>query len=221
MDATTIAEEASMISGFDAAVLFILVVSGLISLSRGFTAEALNLAAVAGSIIVTIMGGDYLTAYMLNYVSPEFMATAISYAIVGILSLMIFKTIANKIGSMVKESSLGLIDRTLGGLFGFIRGVLIISFAHLLVNLFTTPSDYDFFKNAKSRPLIEYGSSMLSSIKDIKKDHNEVIEDLKAGSRLIKRQMSSFPVSNNNTIKYDAKIREEFDQMVQKTTKEK
>ena len=217
----TLTEQSLFISIFDACILFILVISGLISFLRGFTSEALSLLSLIAAIVVTIFGVDYLTSFLRVYIQSDFMATGISYAFIGIISLLIFKTIAQKIGAMIRSSAIGLIDRSLGMIFGLIRGLVIFSFTHLLASIFVQPTDYSFFKEAKSRPLIEYGSSMLSSIKNFKNIFKEEIQDIKNIDELRNKYGSSFPSKKEELIEYKEKARKKLDEIVEKVTKEK
>lgn len=128
------------------------------------------------------------------------MASIISYAALGIFSLLIFKFIAVMTGKMIKESHIGALDRGLGALFGMARGMLIVSFLYLLTTPFYSPGNYpEWFEGAKSRPLIEYGASVINTLNPYKDDINfeERRKDMEALDRL-KNMVPSFPSTRDD-----------------------
>ena len=142
------------------------------------------------------------------------MASMITYAALGIFSLLIFKFVAVMAGKMIKESHIGALDRGLGALFGMARGMLIVSFLYLLTTPFYSPGNYpDWFEQSKSRPLIEYGASMINSLNPYKDDidFEERRKDMEALDRL-KDMVPSFPSSSDET-GYEKENRDELDKL--------
>lgn len=191
---------------------------------RGFTTEALSLAAWVGAIFITLQGHPILVPYVGEFVSPDFMASIITYAALGILSLMLFKFIAVMIGKTIKESHIGALDRGLGILFGIARGMLLVSFAYLLTTPFISPGQYPvWFEEAKSKPLIEYGANVLNAMNPYKDSEafEERKKDLEALERL-RKMTPSFPSSNNSSSNgpgYEKETREELDKLIKENTK--
>ena len=89
------------------------------------------------ALFVTLQGHPILYPYIVDLVQPDFMASVITYAALGIISLIVFKFIGSIIGRTIKESHIGALDRGLGILFGMARGMLLISFAYLLTTPFS------------------------------------------------------------------------------------
>jgi membrane protein required for colicin V production len=152
------------------------------------------------------------------------MASMITYAALGIISLIIFKFAAVMIGKMIKESHVGALDRGLGVLFGIARGMLIVSFLYLLTTPFYSPGNYpQWFEEAKSRPLIEYGASVINAANPYKDDidFEERRKDMEALDRL-KDMVPSFPsssVSGDKETQYDDETREELNKLLREGTK--
>ena len=191
----------------------------LIAITRGFTTEALSLVAWVAAIILTLQGHPYLYPYIVEYVQPDFMASIITYAALGIFSLLIFKFVAVMAGKLIKESHIGALDRGLGALFGMERGMLIVSFLYLLTTPFYSPGNYpEWFEEAKSRPLIEYGASIINSLNPYKDDidFEERRRDMEALDRL-KDMVPSFPSSNDET-NYEKENREELDNLFKESS---
>ncbi|WP_417318089.1 CvpA family protein [Emcibacter sp.] len=206
----------------DVIVISTLLISGIISWSKGFTTEALSLAAWAGAIIITLQGHPVVSPHTYKLIQPEIMADIITYALLGIGSLVIFKLIASTVGRRIKESHIGALDRGLGILFGTLRGMLLICFVYLLTTPFISPKNYpDWFIEAKSRPLVEYGASMLNAMNPYKDDIDleETRKDIEALERL-KKMMPSFPSNSRKEEGYDKKSTEEMDELFKKLSDE-
>ncbi len=178
----------------------------------------------AAAIFITLQGHPILFPYIVEFVQPDFMASMITYAALGILSLMVFKFVAVIAGKTIKESHIGALDRGLGVLFGTARGMLLVSFLYLLTTPFYSPGNYpEWFEEAKSRPLIEYGASVINSVNPYKDDINfeERRKDMEALDRL-KDMVPSFPSGNNSNEEdalYEKENREELDKLIKDSSK--
>lgn len=206
---------------FDTAVLMILTISGIMALSKGFTTEFLSLVAWAGAVFITLQGHPFLAPYAYKLISPEFMADIILYAFLGIFSLMALKYLATAIGDRIKKSHIGALDRALGTLFGLVRGMLAVSFLYLLATIFISERHYPgWFKEAKARPLVEYGASMLNSMNPYKDsiDFEERRKDIEALQRL-KKMMPSFPSTGPSSGKEDEESKKQMDELFEKLSK--
>lgn len=196
----------------------------LIAVTRGFTTEALSLAAWVLALFVTLQGHPIVYPYIVGIVQPDQMASMITYAGLGISSLILFKFLGGVIGKMVKESHIGALDRGLGVLFGIVRGMFIVSFAYLLTTPFFSRDEYpESFMEAKSRPLIEYGASMLNSMNPYKNE--PLFGEDSIGTDwfgIFKNVVPSFPASNDDNereTQYDDESREELRNLIEEGTK--
>ena len=216
--------EGLTINAVDIIVLLIIGASAIIALMRGFTTEALSLGAWIGAIFVTLQGHPILVSKISTFVQPDFMASMVTYATLGILSLIVFKYIAVMIGKLIKESHIGALDRGLGVLFGIARGMLLVSFCYLLTTPFYSPGNYpEWFEQSKSKPLIEYGASIVNALNPYKDDvdFEERRKDMDALDRL-KKMVPSFPsdtTSGTNDGQYKKEELEELNKLVNDTTK--
>lgn len=111
-------------SGFDSAVAGILLVSLLLGVWRGLIHEVLSLLGwpiafvlsklFAGNIAPMIPGGQ------------ESIRVALAYAAVFVAALIVWSVLARLLSKLAKAAGLGWLDRGLGGLFGLLRGMLVI-----------------------------------------------------------------------------------------------
>jgi membrane protein required for colicin V production len=115
----------------DFAVLGVLAVSGLLALSRGLVREVLGLGAWAGAAAFTWWALPLARPRFEQWISsPEWVGPATAAALF-IGSLLILMVISGWIGSIVRASALGGLDRTLGLVFGLARGALLVVFAYI------------------------------------------------------------------------------------------
>ncbi len=150
---------------FDIIIIMILAVSALFAFGKGFVTEVLSLAAWAGAILVTLYGLAWAAGYGREYISPEPLADMITAAVLFFASLVLFKLLGSFIGDRVRMGPIGFLDRSLGALFGLIRGILIVSAGYLLLNVFLSEKRQpDWVQEAKLIRFVSYGAEMLSEI---------------------------------------------------------
>jgi membrane protein required for colicin V production len=122
-------------------LLAVLLVSVAFGILRGFTRELLGLV----SWILAVTAALFLAPTTLGWLEPHIatpsLRIAASYALVFFVFLVIGSIVTAVVTSLVRKSPLSGVDRTIGGGFGLIRGVLV---AVLLVWVFgLTPARQD------------------------------------------------------------------------------
>lgn len=161
--------ETLSITAFDVAVLAVIGLSLVFAFVHGFVSELLGLLAWGGAIFLTIFGYAWGADFTRQYVSPDFVADLVTLVALFIASLMVLKLLATFIGDRVRQSNVGFLDRSLGALFGVLRGILVVSAVYLAFL-----SIWSFFggektmppwiKEARTRPLVGYGAEMLGQL---------------------------------------------------------
>ncbi|MNM82628.1 Colicin V production protein [compost metagenome] len=104
----------------------IIVVSSLISLSRGFVKEALSLLTwiVAGAI--AWMFGGALSQHLAPYIQLPSARVIAACAILFVATLLVGALVNFLIGELVRVTGMSGTDRVLGMVFGGARGVLLV-----------------------------------------------------------------------------------------------
>lgn len=147
---------------FDLIVAVVIALSGLIALARGMAKELLKLGAWLGAGVATLYGFAYARPYVRAYVPFQTLADAIAGVGIFIVTLVIFTLIANVISKRVKDSSLSALDRSLGFLFGLVRGGVIVCVGYLLLTWILTPAQMpQWILEAVSRPVVERSVAVL------------------------------------------------------------
>jgi membrane protein required for colicin V production len=137
----------------DLIILGIIAFSILISFWRGFISEVLSF---ASWVIAFLIAGNfylYLGSYLAQIDQPtlqqsELLRNGLAALILFIVSLIFCSLIESLIYRLVEFSSLTTVDRILGGAFGALRGVLIVSALLFFADAFTTASQSDLWKES-------------------------------------------------------------------------
>src|SRR5579864_7656965 len=106
----------------DLVVLGVVALSAVLAFTRGLVREVLSLAAWAGAIFIAI--------WALPRVRPQFNAwfgtspwvDPAAFAAVFIISLIVLMIISRWLSALVRASPISGLDRTLGMVFGLVRG---------------------------------------------------------------------------------------------------
>ena len=114
-----------MLTAFDVGFGVLVLISAVLATARGLTREILSL--------VTWLGSAAIAAYMYfkhpeiaeGYIKEKMVADVATVAVSFIVSLIILHVITMRIADFVVDSRIGALDRTLGFIFGALRGILI------------------------------------------------------------------------------------------------
>jgi membrane protein required for colicin V production len=124
-----------MISGFtsvDIGIVILLAFSAVVGFFRGFTREFLGIIGWVGAIIVTIKGIPLARPYVAPYIHDPFLRDLVIGLFFFIVTLTLLGMLSRHFSVRIKSSMLGGLDRSLGVIFGFSRGALIICVAYLV-----------------------------------------------------------------------------------------
>ncbi|MDH5187592.1 MAG: CvpA family protein [Rhodospirillaceae bacterium] len=150
---------------FDVAVIAVLAVSGVLAFARGFVHEVLSIAGWVGAFFAAMYGTPLLKPLMLQVINDEFFASLALGAIIFISTLIILSMLTKSISRRVKDSALGALDRSLGVLFGFLRGAIIVCLAYIALE-WVIPADEQgpWVREAKAIQMVEIGAGALKAL---------------------------------------------------------
>lgn len=117
----------------DLVVLALLVLSGLIGLMRGGAREVLGLCAWVGAAVLATRLYPQGLPLSRRLIGDDAVADPVAFLVVFVVLLIAFLLVAAALGSLVRGSLLGSLDRLVGGAFGLVRGFAVLVVAYLVV----------------------------------------------------------------------------------------
>ena len=125
----------------DLIILSIIVISVVISLMRGFVKEALSLAGWLVSLWVAMTFSSGMAELFGSSIKDPTLRLLAAFISLFILSLMVGAIINFFATQLVQRVGLTGVDRTIGGVFGFLRGILLVTIIVMLLGLTTLPTE--------------------------------------------------------------------------------
>jgi len=126
----------------DAAAISIIVLSAVFSLVRGFVREALGVAAWVGAAFAALRGYQFAQPYVASVVTMKNLVVPISIGVIFVIILIILSIISAWVGGLVRESALSSLDRSLGLVFGAVRGAIILALAYIGLSMFVPANEW-------------------------------------------------------------------------------
>jgi len=146
----------------DFIVLGIIFASGFLAYLRGAVREFFFLATWGGAIAATILLYDVTLPLALQWVGDPLLAAIANGAAIFVITLTLMTVISALIVKRAEDSHLSALDRSLGFVFGIVRGVFIVCLIYLLYTLAaSTEEQPSWLKDAKLTPLIASGAEMM------------------------------------------------------------
>lgn len=125
----------------DLVILAIIGISALISLLRGFLREVLSLLAWVLAFWVALSFTPLVAPWLAAYVEVPSVRLILAFAALFVVTLLSVSLIGHIIVKLVGKTGLTGTDRTLGLLFGMVRGGLVVLLLVLLAGLTQIPQD--------------------------------------------------------------------------------
>ena len=110
----------------DVVVIFVIFLSALFSLIRGFVKEAISLATWIIAIWLAATFAPKLAAALPNSIESEAVRQAIGFGVLFVLTLIVGTIVNTLVNQIVKKTGLSGADRIFGVFFGVLRGGLIV-----------------------------------------------------------------------------------------------
>ncbi|WIY53807.1 CvpA family protein [Devosia sp. YIM 151766] len=156
-----------MLTAFDVGVGVLVLISAILATARGLTREVLSLATWAGSAAIAVYMWQYHPDIARQYIAEPVVADIATVVVSFIVALIVLHLLTMRIADFVVDSRIGPIDRTLGFVFGVLRGVLI-AIVITIFGLWLLPNNLpDWAANAQTLPhLRNMGDTLISMLPD-------------------------------------------------------
>jgi len=151
----------------DIIVVAVILLSGLFAFARGFVKEALSVAAWVGAAFAGLYALPYAAPIADRFLPKGPVADATAAVTVFVIALVLLSLATSAIAGRVKESSLSAVDRTLGLIFGLVRGLVLVCLAYIVLSwalpLGKQPPP-SWIAEARTLPLLANGAERLRGL---------------------------------------------------------
>lgn len=132
----------------DGLVIALILISGFMAYARGFVREVLSILGWGGAAVIAFIfapqGKDlvYEIPFVSGFVGDSCeIALIISFVLIFLVALVVISLFTPLLAGAVSRSSLGVLDRMFGFVFGLARGVLLVVVALFAYDQFLGDSD--------------------------------------------------------------------------------
>ncbi len=149
----------------DIVVIAIVLISGLLALARGMVRELLSVAGWIAAAFATLYGFGYTRPLAREWIPITWAADAAAGLSIFLVTLVLVTLLSSMIAKRVQNSRFSALDRSLGFLFGILRGGVLLSLAYLLMNWALTAEEQPkWVRTARSLPVLAYGADLLTKL---------------------------------------------------------
>jgi membrane protein required for colicin V production len=131
----------------------------------GFSNEFFGLLGLIAAFVITSFAGHMMDGPMATMLPDNAMGHMFGRAIVFLACILVINIAATAAASALRTVISSPVDHSMGVIFGFMRGALIILLPFLLVNLYIDPKVYpDWLVESHSYPYLEAGARQLRHV---------------------------------------------------------
>lgn len=141
----------------DGILIVIMLISALLAMIRGFSREVLSIVSWVVAGVAAVYFYKLLTPFVTENIpiaSNPLVADAISAASIFLVVLIIVSYLTMLLADMIIDSRIGVLDRTLGFIFGAARGALLVIITLMGFLWLANEQEPDWVANAKSKPML-------------------------------------------------------------------
>ncbi len=182
----------------DIGIAVILLISALLAFMRGFVHEVLSVGGWIGATFATIYGLPYLRSYVREWIPNVLAADLATGLLIFVSTLVILSLFTRSFSKRIRDSALNALDRSLGFLFGVLRGAILICLAYIGFEIVMPPPEQpekgtveeaeelrpEWLLSARSLPLVQTGAELLRAlVPDDAQDAAEAAREVRENAR--------------------------------------
>lgn len=155
----------------DGILIVIMLISAILAMIRGFSREVLSIvswvaAAVAAATFYKLLAPT-VASTVPSIASNPLVADAISAAAIFLVVLIIVSYLTMLLADFIIDSRIGVLDRTLGFIFGAARGALLVIITLMGFLWLANDNEPAWVAEAKSKPmLVAIGTNIRDALPD-------------------------------------------------------
>ncbi len=152
----------------DVILVAIMLISGFLAMLRGVTREMLSIMSWALAAIAALFIYPLYRDSVRKIIQPDILADGVLITTVFVVVLILVSLITVRLSDRVLDSRVGALDRTLGFVFGLVRGLILVVISYeLLVAIMPKETLPYWVTDARSLPVIEStGRAIISLLPD-------------------------------------------------------
>jgi membrane protein required for colicin V production len=211
----------------DLIVISVVGLSALFAFVRGFVREALSIVAWIGAGLVAYYGFERFAPGIGRLIPNPLAAQLTTAGLLFVVSLLVFSIIVGVISDRVRMSRLGSVDRSLGLVFGLVRGALVVCLGYLVTVHILEPDSWPpkndelpaWIAEARSKPYLEQGATPLlrllpPNLLDQGAKAAKSIESAAKAKDMLDKTVDPPPPAKNQPPAYDSTKRQDLDQTI-------
>ena len=176
----------------DIVVLAVIALSTLLALGRGFVKEVLSVLGWIGAAVITLAIFFYVPQvrdFARAQITEPVIADIVAAVAIFTVSLFVLGMVNHYISSRVQGSSLGPLDKSLGLVFGLVRGVILVALAYMAMADWLLPNRQDrpeVINQARTEPYVEMAANYIKTLipPDLKDRASAILEE---GSKAVEQ----------------------------------
>lgn len=139
----------------DGLLLALTLVSAVLAMVRGFSREVLSIVSWGAAAVAAYLFYKPVTPFVARYIDSDLVAQLVAAGIIFVIVLILVTFITMRIADLIIDSRIGPLDRTLGFVFGAVRGIIIAAVAVWFLGFFLGDRQIAWIDNAKSKPFLD------------------------------------------------------------------
>jgi membrane protein required for colicin V production len=147
----------------DFVILAVLGLSGFFAAYRGFVNELLSILGWATAAIITAVLFGTIKSTVREIVEPDWFADIVGFVGLFLAVIIPISFIAYRVGEAARQSSIGPLDRSLGFVYGVVRGLAIAAVAYIIFDMLA-PKKPEWIADAKLIPIVQRTGDVLTSL---------------------------------------------------------
>jgi membrane protein required for colicin V production len=149
----------------DLIIILVLVLSAVFAFFRGFVHETLAVGSWIGSAVVTLYAFPYVQPKARAHIPSPLIADLVAGIAIFLIVLVLLSVLTRVLSRRVRDSSLGPLDRSLGLIFGVVRGAVLVCIAWLMIVWILPREDMpSWITEARGLPLVERGGTLIARL---------------------------------------------------------
>lgn len=149
-------------SFIDILILIVMGIFAVLGVQRGFTRKIVSVFAWTSAILAALWGFQPLGDWLSSYLAPLWFAHASAAFAIFISVLSAILSVGYGLSIGLRSSSVGILDRGLGLLFGLVQGLVVVSVLYLgIVWLSESDEHPEWLGEARLLPVVQSVSLLL------------------------------------------------------------